>query len=50
MKEIARALHDGGVIRTGFDQQHAAVLIFAQAGSQYSAGRTRTNDNVVVFH
>src|SRR5215469_6794960 len=50
VQEIVGTLLDGRVIRTGFYQQHGAVLIFAQASSQYGAGRPRTNDDVVVFH
>src|ERR1700676_734678 len=49
-QEIVGALLDGGIIRTGLEQQDAAVGVLAQAGGQNGAGGSGATDNVVVLH
>src|SRR6185437_5993789 len=49
-QEIVGALLDGRVIGAGFDQQHTAVGVLAEAGGEHRAGGTRTHHDVIIIH
>jgi len=49
-QKIVGALRDGGIIRTGLEQQDVEVGVLAQSGGQNGAGGSGANDNVVVLH